>query len=192
MASRFGASRFGASRLVLLVAILLGALLLGAGCARSIMQSAIVAKHGGHSDEAEMDFWGEMAKTRSVTNHDALHAVMLTFHVERTTSDFEVALASAREHGWIAADDALPALETARIGWIAKAICIETGIKGGVTMRLFGARERYAVRELNYRRWINNMTPAQAVSGLQLIALLSEAEDFLIGAPSTNPEDLDR
>ena len=139
-----------------------------------------------------MEFWGELAKVRSVTNHDALHAVMLTFDVERTTSDYKIALASARTHGWVAEDDDLPPLETARIGWIAKAVCIETGIKGGVTMRLFGARERYAVRELNYRSWLNNRTPAQAITGMELIAMLSEAEDFLIGAPSTNPEDLDR
>ena len=171
---------------------LLLALMLSGGCARSLMQSAVVAKHGGRTDSAEMDFWGELAKTRSVTNHDALHAVMLTFHVDRTTSAYDVALASAREQGWIASDEQLPALETARIGWIAKAVCIETGIKGGVTMRVFGARERYAVRELNYRRWLSDMTPAQAVSGMQLIALLSEAEDLLMGAPTTNPEDLDK
>lgn len=186
-----------ASRTLLTTALILGALilgcgLLGTGCARSIRETAIVAKHDGRAVEAEMNFWGELAKTRAVTNHDAIHAVMLTFEVERTTSKYDVALANARKQGWIANDEDLPALETARIGWIAKAVCMETGIKGGVTMRLFGARERYAVRELNYRQWLADMTPSQAVSGMQLIALLGEAEDFLIGAPSTNPEDLDQ
>ena len=84
----------------------------------------------------------------------------------------------------------MPPQETARVGWIAKAVCIETGIKGGVTMRTFGASERYAVHELNYRRWLANMTAQQSMSGMQLIALLGEAEDFVTGAPKTNPEDL--
>jgi hypothetical protein len=111
---------------------------------------------------------------------------------DRVADGGDSALATARSRGWISATEELAPLESARVGWIAKAVCIETGIKGGVTMRLFGARERYAVRELNYRSWLNNRSPAQAITGMELLALLSEAEDFLIGAPSTNPEDLDR
>ena len=57
-------------------------------------------------------------------------------------------------------------------------------------MRTFGPSERYAVEELNYRRWLANMTAQQSMSGMQLLALLGEAEDFVTGAPNTNPEDL--
>ena len=52
-------------------------------------------------------------------------------------------------------------------------------------MRVFGPRERYAVHELNYRRWLANMTPYQAISGIQLVALLSAAEDHTAGGGGT-------
>ena len=162
-------------------------LALGAGaCARTTLETTQVAKYG----RQEMDFWDGIAKVPAVANHDALYALLLTFEI-KTGADYSARVAIARERGWISQSEELPELETARIGWVAKSVCIETGIKGGATMRVFGASERYAVNELNYRRWLADMTAQQSVSGLQLMALLGEAEDFLTGAPDTNPEDLD-
>ena len=61
------------------------------------------------------------------------------------------------------------------MGWIAKAICVEMGIKGGLTMRVFGPSARYCVRNLNGRGWLPNMSTAQTICGLQVVALLSKA-----------------
>jgi len=161
-------------------------LLLLAGCARTRLSTSVVET----TRDDEMAFWAAIAKQRAVSNHDALYALLKTFDVRTGIADYPARVAAARSRGWIGkTEDPLPR-ETARTGWIAKVVCIETGIKGGATMRLFGPSERYAVHELNYREWLANMTPQQSMSGLQLIALLGEAEDHLTGAPETNPEDL--
>jgi len=155
-------------------------LLAAASCARTKVEHAHSVKHAGSDEFAEMDFWDGVAKERAICNRDALHALILSF-TDKAAKDDADAVAQARERGWISAKEQLVPLETARVGWIAKAVCIETAIKGGVTMRVFGPRERYAVNELNYRRWLANMTPNQAVSGIQLVTLLGFAEDHITG-----------
>jgi hypothetical protein len=152
-----------------------------AACSRTTLKQSQSAADPSRDDEiARMDFWDAVAKERAVCNRDALRALLLNFEIDPGNSD-EKALATARRRGWISDKEELVPLETARVGWIAKAVCIETGIKGGVTMRVFGPRERYAVNELNYRHWLANMTPAQAITGTQLMALLGAAEDHAAG-----------
>jgi len=160
--------------------VLACALVLIVGCSRTTLKSAQSVKHAGSDEFAEMDFWDGVAKERAVCNRDALHALLVSFEVDAGKDDAG-ALAAARKRGWISGKEELAPLETARVGWIAKAVCIETGIKGGVTMRVFGPRERYAVHELNYRHWLANMTPNQAITGIQLVGLLGSAEDHLAG-----------
>lgn len=138
------------------------------------MKASVADQHGGRDDLAEMDFWDGLAVTRAVTNHDALHALLVNFEL-KSAEGFAARLAVAKDRGWVRKD--LTANETARVGWIAKAVCLEGGIRGGLTMRLLGARERYAVKELNHRGWLPDMSPNQAISGLELITLLSELED---------------
>lgn len=159
-------------------------LTLVAACSRTSLQKAHSVEDSVKRTEfTEMDFWDAVAKERAVCNRDALHALLLHFEVEPGKDD-EQALAAAQKRRWISEKEELAPLETARVGWIAKAVCIETGVKGGVTMRVFGPRERYAVHELNYRRWLANMTPNQAISGIQLMALLGAAEDHVAGGES--------
>lgn len=168
-----------ASRLLLLLALL-------AACGRTTMQASVVDAHGERDEFAEMDFWDGLAETRAVTNHDALHALMLSFELPGA-DNFAARLAAAKERRWIAKD--LAANETARVGWIAKAVCLEAGIQGGLTMRLLGARERYALKELNHRGWLPNMSTNQAISGLQLITLLTKVEDAQAGGPDLPREE---
>lgn len=169
---------------VSIAAVSLAIVLLGACSRTTLKQSHSVAKADGGDEFARMDFWDAVAKERAVCNRDALRAVLLSFEIDPGDSD-EKALATARQRGWISDKEELDPLETARVGWVAKAVCIETGVKGGATMRVFGPRERYAVHELNYRRWLANMTPYQAISGIQLVALLSAAEDHVAGGEGT-------
>jgi hypothetical protein len=147
----------------------------------------VADEHGGTGEFAEMDFWDGLATARAVSNHDALHALLLSFAAP-TEGGFAARLAEAKKRGWVEED--LVANETAKVGWIARAVCIEAGIKGGLTMRVAGPAPRYAVRELNYREWLPNMSPDQAISGMQLISLLSSVEDERKGGPDVPREDL--
>lgn len=130
------------------------------------------------SEEAALDFWDALAKERAVCNRDAMHALMLTIREDGAAGGYEAQLKVARERGWVSKTKDLPPKQTAPVGWIAKAVVIETGIEGGLTMRLFGPSRRYAVRELNDKGWLANQSTAHAISGLELIALLSKVEEY--------------
>ena len=149
---------------------------LALACQRTTLSGSVADSLGGGDETAEMDFWDGLAEVRAISNNDALHALLLSLRGE-SAPDYPGRLALARERGWVSADAQLPANETARAGAVARAVCLEAGIRGGLTMRTFGPSGRYALRELNYRGWLPDMSASQALSGLQLISLLSEAED---------------
>jgi len=166
----------------------LALLLLAGACTRTTLKQSAVDEYGGADEMAKMDFWDEISTHRAVSNDDALHALALQYALP-PAADHAGRVEMGRSRGWIAADAELKGAETARAGWIALAVCRESGVKGGLTMRVFGPRERYAVNELNYRGWLPGMSPEQALSGLQLIALLSKAEDAASRRPDEPRED---
>jgi hypothetical protein len=168
-----------ASRLLLL--------LLLAACSRTTLQGSVADKHGSTHPTEEMDFWDEIAKQPAVTNRDAMHALLLSFG--GAGGDWTKELKAGKDRAWVASDRELKAHETAAAGWIARAVCIEAGIKGGLTMRVLGPSERYATKELNYMGWLRDMSPSRTISGAQLIAVLSKAEDRIRGSEKTGPKE---
>ncbi len=165
--------------------------LLAAACARSTLQSSVVDKHGGTKPTEEMDFWDGLAAQPALCNHDAVHALLLSFggQAKGAKSDWATELKAAQQRGWFKEDADLKPEETARVGMIARVVCIEAKIKGGATMRLLGPDERYAVKELNYMRWLPDMSPGQSISGGQLLAVLSKAEDRIRGTGKKGPKE---
>jgi hypothetical protein len=138
-----------------------------------------------------MDFWDGLAVQRAVSNRDAIHALLISFggRAQGAGSDWMTELKEARQRGWVEADAELVPNETARVGMVARAVCMEAKIKGGATMRAFGPVERYAVKELNYMGWLPDMTSGQSLSGAQMIAVLSKAEDRIRGTEKTGPKE---
>lgn len=166
--------------------------LLVAACARTTLQSSVADVHGGTKPTEEMDFWDGLAVQPAVSNRDAIHALMLSF-VRRARAeqvDWQIELKDAERRGWISAGDAVKANETARVGMVARVVCMEANIRGGATMRVLGPVERYAVKELNFQGWLRDMTPGQSISGAELIAVLSKAEDQRKGAGTGPKEDM--
>jgi hypothetical protein len=153
-------------------------LLLSVACSRTTLSGSVVDEHRGGDEFSEMDFWDGLTEVRAVSNNDALHALLLSLRGQ-SAPDYPGRLQEARRRGWVKADDPMPANETARVGMVARAVCIEANIRGGLTMRVFGTSERYAMNELNDRGWLPDMSASQALSGLQLISLLSETEDYV-------------
>jgi hypothetical protein len=66
---------------------------------------------------------------------------------------------------------------------------MQARIKGGATMRIVGPKERYALKELNAMGWLPDMTTGQTISGAQLIAVLSRAEERLSGKEEKGPKE---
>jgi len=155
-----------------------------AACARSTLKDSVSTEHGGADATSELDFWDGLQTVRAVSNRDAVHALFLTFvgNSDGNSGDYAGRVAEAIERGWVREADELPADVTARAGFVAVAVCVEAPIKGGLTMRL-GGRGRWAVNELNYLGWLDDMSANQVISGLQLIALMSTVEDYRQGEP---------
>jgi hypothetical protein len=183
------AAPVGASGRVSLAAALL--CLLAAACARTTLQSSVADTHGGTKPTEEMDFWDGIVATPAVSNRDAIHSLMLHFgqRAQGEKSDWDTERAAAAKRGWVEADADLSPNETARVGMIARVVCMEAGIAGGATMRVVGPTGRYAVKELNSMGWLPDMVPSQSISGPQLIAVLSRAEDRLAGRKDTGPKE---
>ena len=165
-------------------------LLLAAACARTTLKSSVATEHGGTDEFAELDFWDGISQARLVTNRDALHALLLSVEQAQGGADYAAEVQQARKGGWVKESWDKPANETAQTGLIARAICLEYDIEGGVTMRVFGPRPRYAVRQLTWLGLLPTRGTKEALSGLELIALLSNVEDFAT-ADDTKPEDLE-
>ena len=165
--------------------------LLAAACSRTTLQSSVADVHGGTKPTEEMDFWDGLAVAPAVSNRDAIHALMLSFvpKAKGERSDWETELKGAEQRGWLSADDPTKPNETARVGMIARVVCMEAGIRGGATMRVLGPVERYAVKELNHEGWLPDMTTSQSISGAQLIAVLSKAEDRRRGREDAGPKE---
>ena len=177
-----------ASRMALLLCLSLSLSLGSVGCARTTFKDSVADQHGAAEEDSEMDFWDGLVERSAVTNNDALSALVISF--SEGAPDFAGRVAVARKRGWLALNEDLAANESARVGLIARAVCIEAGIKGGLTMRVLGPRERYAVRELNYMGWLPDMSRHQSISGAKLIALLGSVEDHLAEAPDKPKENM--
>lgn len=165
--------------------------LLAAACARTTLQSSVADTHGGTKPTEEMDFWDGLAVQRAVSNRDAIHALLLSYGGKATgaAADWATELKAAQQRGWVEADADPNPNETARVGMVARAVCLQANIKGGATMRVLGTSERYAVKELNYLGWLPDMSPGQALSGAQLLAVLSRAEEHIAGRKDTGPKE---
>lgn len=187
------------------VAALAAALLLPA-CGRTVREASVADTRSALDVTSELDFWDDLAMQDAVTNHDALHALILAFDLlSEAAADheneggaeaaapaplaFDTKVALARERGWIAEDAVLTANETARVGWVARAVCLEAGIDGGLSMRLFGPIPRYALRELTYERLMGTKSENQALSGLELIATIGRVQDRRTGLVSAPRQD---
>ena len=95
--------------------------------------------------------------------------------------DFAALRQEAVERGLVDAGWDLAEAAPVDKGRVAYMLVQALGIKGGLTMRLFGVSPRYAFRECVYRKLIGGGTPGEFVRGRELIDILAAAEDYKQG-----------
>lgn len=168
---------------------LVGAIALGtiAGCARTSVDSSLVARDELRADELE--FFAQLDTQPIVTNDDALHALFLFATGEDPHETYEQRVDAARLKGWIPLHDTPPATESVSVGTVAVALTRITGVRGGVTMRLLGPTPRAATRELIFLDVLPDRTEWQALSGAEFVEVLGRAERLLAGARPSSLED---
>lgn len=157
---------------------LAAALLTGAGCTqRTMSDSSLVDNPAVLADQTE--FVDGLRDRYSVTNHDAIHGLILLADGEDTLTSYEDRVATAKERGWLMPDWNRPANESARIGDIAQGVCVITNIPGGLTMGMIGPHPRYATRELIYLEMMPERGDQQSIRGLEYLELMLKASDRL-------------
>ncbi|MSR17831.1 MAG: hypothetical protein EXS00_01470 [Phycisphaerales bacterium] len=155
--------------LVLLIALL--GMSLSGGCMRTIFKGSAVDEFPKAEDE--LAFIERVETLQAVTNNDALHGFLLACEREDEFGSYMERVAEGVRRGWLPHDFNAPANESARVGWMMNAACIEGKVKGGLTMRLLGSSPRYATKELVFMRVIPMRTENQSLSGLEFIDFLN-------------------
>lgn len=153
-----------------ILAAALALLLLGA-CQRAVIKDSAAVQFP-HSAQ-EMQFLEALEKQVVATNDDALHGLIIFADGTDLSTTFEGRTEIARRRGWVDANWSPPPDESAKVGWMAVAGCKIVGIKGGVTMRLFGPTPRYATKELVFMQILPLRTENQSLSGQEFIDYLN-------------------
>ena len=81
-----------------------------------------------------------------------------------------------------------PADDAVTRGTLARALVTALQLRGGVMLRVFGPRARYAVRELQYVGIYPRSSPHQTFSGGQYVAVIGRVEDYSRAQPMHRPE----
>lgn len=160
-------------RLIAMLLVGAGAL---AGCQRSVVENPASAQFP--AAEEQLEFLDALETQRVVTNDDALHGLLMFADADADLRSWDERVARAKEMGWIPENAEPVANESVTVGRVSSVLVRVLGIKGGLTMRLFGPSPRYATRELVYLRLLTDRTEDQTLSGLEFLDLLSRAEEF--------------
>jgi hypothetical protein len=122
------------------------ALLLAGGCVAS--RAADRAVDHASDSASELDFWQRLETQSLLSNHDALHGLLLLADGKDDRASFAERLEEARRRGWIGAGDSIAPDETAAVGLVCVALCDLLALRGGVTTRLAPRSWRYCTREV--------------------------------------------
>ena len=125
-----------------------------------------------------IEFWHALPERHAVSNDEAFHAVLLFADGADPAADYDGRVRLLKERGMLPADFNGAAGDVARRGVVAMALAQALGIKGGLTMQLFGASPRYAVRELQYAGLFPPSSPQQTFSGAEFLGIIGRAEDY--------------
>jgi len=157
---------------------LMGALSLsiGGGCAAS--HPADRAVDHAPDSASELDFWQRLETQSLLSNHDALHGLLLLADGKDDRAGFAERLEEARRRGWVGAGESLAPDETAAVGLVCVALCDVLALRGGVTMRLAPRSWRYCTREVVAAGLLPDRTEYMALRGPDFLDLVGRAEDW--------------
>jgi hypothetical protein len=146
------------------------------GCATTHVKDSAV-DHAATS-ATELDFWQGLETQPLLSNHDALHGLLLLADQTDDRAGFAERLAEARKRGWVRATAELDPDAAATIGLVSVALCEVLKVDGGLSMKLLGLTPRYCTRELIDAGLLPDRSPNQVVRGPEFLELVARAEDW--------------
>ncbi len=148
------------------------------GCSmeRTRVETSAVVQFPGPDDT--LDFWDTLADQPVATNNDALHGLILLHDGDAGILDsWPQREARAKAVGWLPADATLDPDESAAAGHLAMAGCAILDVRGGLSMRLWGRKPRFCLRELVHIGVLPGISEHEALSGAEFIAFIESLED---------------
>lgn len=158
--------------------LLLGVAALAGGCRSTTPAQALAPQIAGNEPAAQLAFWHTLPQRKAVSNDEAFHAVLLFVDGQDAAGGYDQRVKLLKEKRLLEPGFAARAAEPLRRGTLAVALTRALSIKGGLSMHLFGAKPRYAVRELQYAGVYPPSSPQQTFSGPEFLGIIGRAEDF--------------
>ena len=152
-----------------------------AGCASPVTGPPLSKELAGVDPQAQMDFWHALPTRRAVSNDEAFHALLLFFDGQDAAADYPGRVRALQVKGMLAGGFDDKPESAVRRGTLAVALVRALAVPGGLTMRLFGPRARYAERELEYAGLYPPGSPHQTFSGAEFLGIIGRAEDYQRG-----------
>lgn len=144
----------------------------------------------GADPDAQVEFWHTLPERKAVSNDEAFHALLLFVDGEDKAADYAGRVESLKQRGMLPSGFSGEAGAPVRRGTVAVALAKTLSIRGGLTMHMFGASPRYAVRELQYAGLFPPSSPQQTFSGAEFLGIIGRAEDYqrLKGPETLSPD----
>jgi hypothetical protein len=147
------------------------------GCQGAVGQ-ALPKDLAGNDPDAQLAFWHTLPTRKVVSNDEAFHALLLFVDSQDTGGDYIDRMRQLKTKKLLPADFQEPAEFAAHRGTLAVVLANVLSIRGGVTMHLFGAQPRYALREMIYAGLFPPSSPQEVFSGAQFLGIIGRAEDY--------------
>ena len=161
--------------------------LVGCRAMSSRVSEPLTGKFGGSDPDAQMEFWHQLSEKTLTSNDDAFHGLLLYMDGKDEAGSYENRVANLRSRQLLPKGFDQPADLAVSRGTMAVAIMRLTGIKGGVTTRIFGPSPRYATRELMFAGVYPPSTPNQVLTGAEFVGIIGRLEDYQRGNPADVP-----
>jgi hypothetical protein len=149
-----------------------------AGCATPPTGVPLDPQFAKNDPESQIEFWHALPERKLVTNDEAFHALLLFVDGEDSAADYEGRVGALKQKRMLPGGFRGAPADALRRGTLAVALARALSIKGGLSMHLFGATPRYAVRELQYAGVYPPSSPQQTFSGPEFLGIIGRAEDY--------------
>ncbi len=157
------------------------------GCATGHVADPLTRTLSASTPATQSEFWAQLSRRPVASNDEVFHALLLYLdgRDDHPTYGARVAALAGRRllpGGFDGLADA--AVDR---GTLAVALDGMLGIRGGLTMQLFGPSPRYALRAAEARGLFPPSSPNQGLSGGEFVGVMQKAEEFQYGSPADRP-----
>jgi hypothetical protein len=157
------------------------------GCASVPAGKSVISDLSTKPNASEVAFWHDVEARPLATNDDAFHGLLLYLNGDDHSTSYDERVSALKQRGLLAVDFHGQADEAVERGTLAVALVKALHLKGGLSMALFGASPRYALRELEYRNLFPDSSEFQLLSGAEFVGIIGRVEDFQEGDPANDP-----